>query len=150
MFNRPDLVDEIHYTLRGAECRVDSTLARRHQWKREARLAVLREQEAQKASDEYDQDWISAVYCQASQASVFEARDAALQDQADAEAYYNENEAGAADDFDDAWISSLSSSSSSSSSTFEYTYDQHEQQPSVGLVNAYDVSGFDDSWLRDM
>jgi hypothetical protein len=139
MGNEPHAFDDVKYTSRGAECRIEAAIARRHRWKLEAKSAVLDEQDYQDAMGEKNEGGISAVYCQASQAAVFDAIDAAALDQFNAEEY--QKESSVQDDFNDDWISSISSCSGSS-----YHYD-HKSTCESSL---WDESGFDDSWIRDV
>jgi hypothetical protein len=136
--SEPHAVDDIKYSPRGAECRIEGILARRHQWKREAKSAVLDEQEYQNESGENNDGMISAVYRRASQAAVCDAIDAAARDQFDAENHQKESDEH--DDFNDDWISSISSCSSPS-------YQYYHQPTDDSSRSYYDESGFDDSWL---
>jgi hypothetical protein len=135
----PDVVDGRleEYIRRGVECRMQDAVTRRHGRKFQARSAVLDEQEFQLGLGEPSEDWIANLYRQVSTATVNEALGLAALDQLDAERYQNEANQGD-DEFNDDWISSISSDSA------------FARRPLEELNVLDDASGFDISWLLDV
>lgn len=131
--NDPDQVDGVYYTCRGAECRMEESVERRHLWKFQAWSAVLDEQDLQRQRGENDIDWVGAVYSESAKAALREALQLAAEDEQDA---IYQNEISLKDDFNDDWISSVSSHSS--------CFERHQE------ASFLDDSGFDDSWIRDI
>jgi hypothetical protein len=112
---------------------MEEIVERRHRWKFRAWSAVLDEQDIQRQRGENDIDWVAALYCQSARVALREALQLAVQDEQDAIFY--QNEISLKDDFNDDWISSVSSHSS--------CFECHQE------ASFFDDSGFDDSWIRD-
>jgi hypothetical protein len=130
--NDPDQVDGVHYTCRGSECRMEESVERRHRWRFQAWSAVLDEQDVERQRGENDVDWVAAVYSQSARTALRVALQLASQDEQDATAY--QNELSLKEDFNDDWISSISSHSS--------CFERYQE------ASFFDDSGFDDSWIR--
>jgi hypothetical protein len=112
---------------------MEESVERRHLWKFQAWSAVLDEQDLQRQRGENDIDWVGAVYSESAKAALREALQLAAEDEQDA---IYQNEISLKDDFNDDWISSVSSHSS--------CFERHQE------ASFLDDSGFDDSWIRDI
>ena len=170
--NNPGKVDDIKYTRRGAEIRIDSILEQRHNWKREARSEVLSEQYAQNMMGFLfkDEEKIASLYKVASQPAILEAIELAKLDRNDAESYYSyihQAKDGCLEaeqscfsqkrrhrkklsDFNDSWITSISSEEEEG--PFLSNNYQHSSPAVASNEHPFflDDSGFDDSWLREV
>ena len=143
MIHHPGCIDDVKYTSRGAECRVDEIVQRRHQWRLEGRTAVM------VAQARGDGHLMAAVYSDMSHEAVREALEIAILDEENAKAYQKEEcqPTFPKDLFSDEWISSIAVLTSSPS-----VYQPELTAPEANFWNDndYDDSGFDDSWLRDI
>lgn len=145
MIHHPGCIDDVKYTSRGAECRVDAIVQRRHRWRLEGRTAVM---VAQGRGDNVNV--MAAVYSDLSHEAVREALEIAILDEEDGRAYQTEEcqPTFPKDLFSDEWISSIATLAGPSS-TDELLPRTSE---SINFWNDTDNddSGFDDSWLRDI
>jgi hypothetical protein len=137
ILNRPDDVDGLQYTSRGAECRIAKAVERRHRSRFQAWSAVHYEQDFQRVVGDKNDDRVAALYSQTTRSTVRDALDLAALDQLDANQYQNEECQKEA--FSDDWIRSISAHHSCA---YEL---RHIQEQSF-----WDDSGFDDSWIRDV
>jgi hypothetical protein len=126
---------------RGAECRMQQVLKRRHQLKWQAWSAVLDEQEFQREVVERNDDRIAAVYRHVSREAVREAFQLAanMMDRFDAYRYQNEQSCQHKDEFNDDWIRSIATQQDCTNAN----------RPTKQL-NFRDDAGFDDTWIRDV
>jgi hypothetical protein len=105
ILNRPDDLDGLQYTSRGAECRITEVVARRHRSRSQARSAVQYEQDFQIIIGERNDDRLAAVYSQITSSTVRDALDLAALDQL--AAYQSQNEECKKEEFSDDWIRSI-------------------------------------------
>jgi hypothetical protein len=130
-----DLLDDVIHTTRGSHCRLEAVVKRRREHKRQTESAVLGQQKDQRKRGQKDDAAIAAAYSRVSKTAAMDALAMASIDEIDARLYQQMNFSD--DDFNDDWISSLSSDSFPSRLIIEDS-------------NFFDESGFDDSWLRDV
>jgi hypothetical protein len=103
----PSRIDDIEYTLRGAEHRIKEVFERRNSLRLRARRAVLLEQQFQEGMGEPSADRLAEEYAQVTVDAVYDALNIAAIDQIQASRFRNES--SAEESFSDRWISSLSS-----------------------------------------
>lgn len=132
----PSRIDEVEYTLRGAEHRTEEGSARRYTLRSRAKSTVLDEQDFQDGIGEADGSLLAEVYARCTSDAVFDALNLAALDQLEAERSHQESVYE--DLFNDDWISSISSLDSDSAFTCS------------GDNSYLDLPGFDDAWLRDL
>ena len=138
----PAKLDEVKYTMRGAESNTLDGCNRRSHLRSIARSAVLDEQACQKSLGIRDDSRIAQAYAAVSQQALYPAFNSAAVDQSDAHCY--QSESGIHDLFNDSWIRSVSTASLGSSSIFHL---YREEASSSHVEKGF---GFDDSWLSDV
>lgn len=159
--NHPETVDDTETTARGIECRDPLAVERRQYVKQCAWNAVFEEQHVQRKNREEmsspfdgEGEWIATLYSHAAKAALREALDFAALDQIAAINHQMEGKINdAQDEFNDDWISSISSLSPSASSlsSNEESSRAFDSDDEFGFAILGGAPGFDDSWItRDL
>ena len=139
----PTRGDCAEYTIRGLERKIEEASCKKNCLRARARSAVLDEQDFQVGIGEVNPERLAAVYSIAAKDAVVDAINLAALDQFDA--YRYQNQAPIDELFPDEWISSISSTEWR---TLQPNNAQNKPKPDQSSVE--DLSGFDDSWLRDI
>jgi hypothetical protein len=140
----PIRIDDIEYTMRGAEHRVNEVYERRNLLRRRARQAVLLEQEFQECMGEASADRLAEEYAQVSADAVCDAVKIAALDQMQASRF--ENEWAKDEPFGDHWISAVSSGDGNGSSNIENKFCRLAGQVN-SITEVSSDADFEDSWL---
>lgn len=135
----PNRVDGVDFTMRGVEHRVAEVSLQRRRLRSLSISAVLDEQSFQRGIGESSQDEIAKLYARHCEHAVLEAINLAAWNKLDAE--QSQSDIAEDDFFADDWISSVSSTASAEKNCV-IPWEESE------LLD--NVSGFDDSWLRDV
>lgn len=136
----PSRIDDIEYTLRGAEHRVKEVCDRRNLLRWRARRAVMMEQEFQEGIGEVSSYRLAEEYAHVSADAVYDALNVAAIDQLQASSFRSEYLAD--ETFSDQWIRTIS-------------LDFNKKCAPQGILNAEEQFSsqtgtcFDDSWLLD-
>jgi len=137
----PARLDEITYTMRGAESYTLDGCRRRSHLRSIARNAVFDEQACQKILGIKDYSRLAQAYAAISQQALYPAFNSAAVDQSDAHRY--QTESAIHDLFNDNWIRSVSTVSLGSSNAVHLYREAFSSHVEKGY-------GFDDSWLSDV
>lgn len=139
----PTRVDCGEYTMRGLERKLEEASCRKNCLRARARSAVLDEQDFQVGIGEVSPERLAAVYSIAAREAVLDAINLAALDQMDAFCYQNQSPIDEL--FPDEWISSISSNEWN-----KRQINHSPNKPPTDQGSPEDLSGFDDSWLRDI
>ena len=136
----PSRIDDIEYTLRGAEHRVKEVCDRRNLMRWRARRAVMMEQEFQEGIGEASSDRLAEEYAHVSADAVYDALNIAAIDQMQASSFRSEHLAD--ETFSDRWIKAISSDLEKKCTQVGILYTKEQGSTETGTC-------FDDSWLWD-